>query len=71
VSKQTILKSFQTNDKDWEEAEKRTPEERFESVKRVAKRMGCLSDNPDTIKKFMKYHFKDKHRNKDTNNCNQ
>lgn len=67
MTRQSILKSFKKDNwsKDWEEADERSPEERFKSVKAIALRMGCLSDDPDTINSFMKYHFKDKHRSKE------
>ena len=63
--KNTILLKGREWDDAWEESETRSPQEKFENVKRVAKIMGCLSDNPHTIKSFMKHHFQEKRLNKE------
>ena len=42
-------------DKEWEDAENRSEDERFENIKEFAKSMGCVSDDKDTIIKFIKY----------------
>ena len=57
--KKGLLDSVSSEEWDnaWKESAKRSPEEKFENIKKIAKRLGCTSDDPETIKKFFDYYF--------------